>query len=418
MPQRYRVLIFLLLIIIYPLGAQSNDTETNASYLVNDIVISGLKRTKKHVVEKPLQKYIGQDSSKIDFNDIRTAIVETGILEPLSVEIEDDPQKEGKILKVEVHEKWSIFPIPVFFANSTGIIGGGLGFIDLNALGINDKFLVGGLIDTEGWLAGTAYIHAPGMNNLLGWNVALFYSKQERADTDENNRYIRKYGLSRFFASGGVNYEITEPTLVYLNLTFINGKIHDIDNPFAVPEDGGSIISLHPGFRIRKNNWDGYFLSQKSFEIGYTYSFGIDSPSFQKIDIKTNFEKSLVPGFRMFVRGGLIYAPETPPIFESGPRSVNISILPQSYSAQNYLGSSAGFEKYVFKRSFGTLSILSSYQLVYSDGPILGERIDHGVLGAVQFYLRKIAIPAVGLGVSYNVSAGYLQAAFNVGMSF
>jgi len=411
-------LIFLLLIILYPLKAQSNDSETEESYLINDIVISGLKRTKKHVVEKPLNKFIGQDASKIDFNDIRTAIMETGILEPLSVDVEDDPQKEGKILKIEVHEKWSIFPVPVFFINSSGFVGGGFGIADLNALGINDKFILGGMVDTDGWLAGTTYIHTPDMNNSLGWNVALFYSKQEKVDRDENNRYIRKYGLGRFLASTGINYEINEPTLAFLNLSFVDTKIHDIDNPFAVPEDDGSVISARPGFRIRKNSWDGYFLSQKSIEIGYTYSFRIDYLSFQKFDIKANFEKSLVPGFRMFLRGGIIYAPETPPIFESRSRSVNISILPQSFSAQNFFGSSAGLEKYLFKRSFGTLSILSSYQLVYSDGPILGERIDHGVLGAVQFYLRKLAIPAVGLGVSYNVTAGYLQAGFNAGMSF
>ncbi|MCL2705804.1 MAG: hypothetical protein FWE72_06305 [Spirochaetaceae bacterium] len=411
-------MFFLLLIIIYPIKAQINDSESEESYLINDIEISGLKRTKKHVVEKPLNKFIGQDASKIDLNDVRTSIFETGILEPLSVEIEDDPQNKGKILKIEIHEKWSIFPLPVFFINSSGIVGGGLGFIDLNAMGINDKFVVGGLIDTHGWLAGTGYIHTPDINNLLGWNAALFYSKQERTDSDEKDKVIRKFGLSRFLVTAGINYEITEPTLVYLNLTFTDAKLHGIDHPFAVPEDGGSIISLSPGFRILKNNWDGYFLSQKSIEIGYRYSFGIDSSSFQRIDFKTNFEKSLVPGFRMFFRGGIIYAPETPPVFESGPRSVNISILPQSYSAQNFFGTSAGLEKYFFKRSWGTLSILSSYQVVYSDGPILGERIDHGVLGAIQFYLSKIAIPAVGLGVSYNASAGYLLGAFNVGMSF
>ena len=120
----------------------------------------------------------------------------------------------------------------------------------------------------------------------------------------------------------------------------------------------------------------------------------------------------------MFARGGFVFSPEAPPLFESSPRSVEVGILPQSFSAQNFLGGSAGLEKCIFKRSFGTLSILSSYQVVYSKGPILGERFDYGVLGGIQFYLRKLAIPAVGLGISYNLAADYMQGAFNIGMSF
>ena len=441
MPKQYRFLVFIFLIIAFSLEAQvqnagtepsrsvgpdfartgalstGNDTKEISSNIINEIVISGLKRTKKHVVEKPLKKYIGQDASKVDLNDVRAAIVETGILEPLSIEIEDDFQKDGKILKVEVHEKWSIFPIPIFFANSSGI-GGGLGFIDFNALGINDKFMVCGMVDFEGWLAATMYIHTPGMDSSLGWNIFSFYSKKEKSDADEKNNDIRKFGLKRLFVLTGLNYQISEPLIAMLNLSFIDANAYDIKNSLAVPEDNGTMININPKIRIFKNNWDGYFLSQRSIEIGYTYSFGIDSPSYQKIELQTNFEKSLVPGFRMFVRAGMIYAPDTPPLFESDPGDVKIDILPNSFAAKNLYGGSAGLEKCLFKNSYGTISILSSYQIVYSDGPILGERIDHGVLGSMRFYLKKIAFPAVGFGVSYNVAAKYLQGALNAGMNF
>jgi hypothetical protein len=35
-----------------------------------------------------------------------------------------------------------------------------------------------------------------------------------------------------------------------------------------------------------------------------------------------------------------------------------------------------------------------------------------------MLYLSRIAVPAVGLGVAYNVRAEYLQGTFTVGMSF
>ena len=414
----YKFLVLALLITVIPFKAIANDSGEEASYLINDIVISGLKRTKNHILENPLKKFIGQDASKIDINDIHTAIIETGILEPVSIELEGDPQKQGKILKVEVSEKWTIFPLPVFFINSGGIIGGGLGFVDLNALGLNDKFIIGGMIDSDGWLAATTYFRTPDASNSPGWHIILLYSKRESINSDEKNQDIRKFGLTTFLGSAGLNYQIKELITASLNLSFADKKIHDIDTPLAVPENGGSAVNIQPGIRIRKNNWDGYFLSQRSIEMGYTYSIGIDHPLFYKIDIEANFEKSLLPGFRMLARAGAIYAPQAPPLFESRPGAVNIDILPQSFSAQNFLGCSAGLEKCILKGSHGTLSILSSYQVVYSDGLILGERIDHGVLTAIRFYLSRIAIPAVGLGVSYNVTARHLQGAFNIGMSF
>ncbi len=415
--QKYNFLLFGLLILTGQSIAVADDIQAEKQYLITDISISGLKRTKKHVAEKSLKKFIGQNAASIDFKEIRIAIIETGILEPVSIDIEDDGLREGKILKVEVHEKWTILPLPIFFANSSGI-GGGLAFMDFNALGLNDKFIFGGMIDSDGWLAATTYIHTPGRTEFPGWNIAFVYSRQDNSDSDEKGNDIRRYGLKKLFVSMGLNYHLKEIIVPSFNVTFDDEKIHDIDNPLSVPKEDGCVITLSPGLLIKKNDWDGFFLSQKSIKLGYSYSFGIDSPSFQEIEVETKFEKSLIPGFRLISNAGVVYAPDAPPLFESAPRSVNVNILPQSFSAQNFIGASAGFEKYIFKAKYGTLSALAAYQIVYSDGPILEERVDHGVFGSIQFYLSRIAIPAVGLGISYNVAAEYLQGSFNIGMSF
>ncbi|MDR2660204.1 MAG: hypothetical protein LBC27_09520, partial [Spirochaetaceae bacterium] len=79
---------------------------------------------------------------------------------------------------------------------------------------------------------------------------------------------------------------------------------------------------------------------------------------------------------------------------------------------------SAGLEKYLFKISAGALSALISYQAVFSEGPILGSRFDHGVAGSIVFYLSKLAIPAMGLGLTYNVPEQYFQFSFSIGVGF
>jgi hypothetical protein len=114
----------------------------------------------------------------------------------------------------------------------------------------------------------------------------------------------------------------------------------------------------------------------------------------------------------------LIYEPDAGPLFESGPGSARVNILPNAFSAQHYMGFSLGLEKYLFKFFFGTLSLLTSWQMVYSYGPILEAQFDQGVAASMSLYLSKVAIPAMGAGVAYNITHQKFQFSFSMGMSF
>jgi hypothetical protein len=47
-----------------------------------------------------------------------------------------------------------------------------------------------------------------------------------------------------------------------------------------------------------------------------------------------------------------------------------------------------------------------------------GDSFDHGPFAGLQFYLRRIAIPAVGLGVSFNLVRATTRWSFSIGMQF
>ena len=95
-----------------------------------------------------------------------------------------------------------------------------------------------------------------------------------------------------------------------------------------------------------------------------------------------------------------------------------MDILPGAFKARNYAGASFGLEKYLFKISAGTVSAAAAYQLVFSEGPVLGASLDHGAAISMAFYLSRLAIPAVGLTLAYNVAADHLQFSFSLGMGF
>jgi hypothetical protein len=385
---------------------------------ITGVSVRGLKRTRPHVAEYPLQKFIGQDGMLLDFNEVHAAIVGTGILDPLSIGVEPAPDREGLILVVDVREKWALFPFPVFFADSGGNIRGGGAFMDANAFGLNDTFVVAGLYGSSGWLASVIYQYTPERKRLPGWNVMGMYGRQNRQDTDQHKRELRNYDQETSVGSLGIQYPATEYLTLSVSSSLHRQSINEGDNPREVPERDVFAGGINPSLEISRSHWDGFLLAQRRASLDYTFMLLSKDSPLHTLSARANYELSLVPGFKAGLRGGIRYAPNVPPFLESSASVVDIAILPGSFSAQNFAAASLGFEKYLYKFSQGTLAFLASYQAVYSYGPILGDQFDHGVSGAVNFYLSRIAIPALGIGVSFNVAKGEYAGVFSIGMGF
>jgi hypothetical protein len=413
-----RVLSPYILLFLFLSGGNFLAAQTSGeSGAITAISLSGLKRTRPFAAERPLKRFLGRDGASLDLDDVRAVVLDTGILEPLTVAVEDNPDGPGKVLRIEVREKWALFPLPLVLISAGEMSFGGF-FIDTNAFGMNDKAFLGGMYQSNGWMLTGAYIHSPAREHFPGWNIAGSFAREERHDTDQNGKDLRIFSLDSIGASAGLNYPFTEILTGSLRFSYNKKSLRAQDHPLNAPDKGSQSVDISPEFGIRKSSYDGYFLSQESLSLTYTFTAGIDSPSFHALRGRGIYEKSLIPGFRLIFRAGGVYAPQAPVLYETGPSAGESNILPRSFSARHYGGASLGLEKYLFKMSAGTLSAQASYQGVYSRGDLLGDRFDHGAAGAVVFYLSKLAIPAIGLGAAYNVSANYFQGSFSMGMSF
>jgi hypothetical protein len=413
------IIFFLSIFFLFPLVDLMSQNNFSDQNIIIDIKIDGLKRTKQSTAEEPLQQFLGMNAESINIDDVKAAILSLGILEPLEVSITDAEDQSGKTLFVIVHEKWSIIPVPVFALDPTGYKVGAM-FMDSNAFGLNDKFALGGMYGTSGWMAALMYFHQ-GRKGVPGLNTAIMYSSGTQEYQNQNEENIRLFELDTLTAMLGLSYDFTKLFSSSANVSFYMGEISRNRSSFAVPKDDAYYINARLSSKIDKADWDGFFLSQKSASASFEYSFGIEGPSFFTVKLQGDFEQSILPeflpGLRAFTRAAIIYSPDAPPLRENSAGSASIDILPGSFSAKNYVGGSAGLEKSLFRFFFGTISIFTSYQLVYSYGPILEDSFDHGIAGGLRVYMSKLAMPALGFGVSYNVAASYYQFYFNIGMT-
>jgi hypothetical protein len=348
----------------------------------------------------------------------------TGIVEPLTVEIEDSRDGDGnvipgRVLAVTVREKWSIFPIPFFSVNSSGWSAGGA-FMDANAFGIKDTMMLMGSYGANGWMANAMYIHSPVSIGSFGWNLMGMFLFQDKESVDQKGEEIqRRFNSMSINPSIGLSYKLTDLITPSIGVSYRNVILRDTESPINAPEDGVQAISITPGIGITHNTWDGYFLNEKSASLKYNYVFVIGADDGHSVSLNGVVNHSIIPGFRVTAKTGIVFAtPSASPFFESYQRNAAVNSLPSGYSAVNFSGISLGLEKYLFKFKFGMVSISAAYQAVYSNGELLHNQFDHGPVAMLQMYFSRIAIPGMGLGAAYNVDKNTWQFAFNIGMMF
>jgi hypothetical protein len=405
--------LFVLCGLLQLTSAAAYPQEADSADFITAVAVHGLKRTKPRVAEAPLKQFIGQQSAALDLDAVHAAVLGTGILEPLEIEVRDGP--DGKVLSVSVREKWSVFPLPLLFLTS-GEVNGGLFFMDANAFGINDKFFAGGMYGTDGHMVMSGYMHS-GQKGFPGWSASASYAQSERKNADRHGNDIRRFGLQTIGASAGLSHDFTGALNAGFRVSYRQMTLKDSDSPLAAPESDVRAAAFGASASLRESRWDGFLLSEETLSASYTFTFGAEMPGFHELSLRAMYQKSLVPGFRLNSAAGFLYQPLAPALFESPPHAAQVDILPGSFSAQNYAGASIGLEKHIFKIRFGSLSARISYQAVFSEGPILGAEFDHGPAGAVVFYLSRLAIPAMALNIAYNIPAKRPQFSFSLGMS-
>ncbi|MCL2479710.1 MAG: hypothetical protein FWF22_09415 [Treponema sp.] len=410
-----RCMVPVLLFAVFPQLLQPQET---ANHTITSVEINGLWRTKKYIAELPLQKFIGRDSTSLDLNEVNAAVRDTGILEPKSIELVQGD--DGVTLLVTVIEKWTIIPIPIF-AGDFNDYSMGMYLSDSNFLGIRDMAMLGGVFGTSGWLATAAYYHTPSQNDRPGWNAFFMYGLRNRADTDRNLILYRLYSIYMLRSSIGLFFPLANYLSGSVSLSYTDITLADISNAFNPPENGAMLLGISPGIGLRRSSWDGILLSQKSLSFSYSYQIGMKNPSYHTLALRGVFQQSFIPGFRMELRTGLSYRTYTDkytdPLFEDSPSMAQVDILPSNYIARNYAGFAAGFEKYLFAWSWGTVTVAASWQAVLAQGPIPGVEFNNGPAASIRLYMSRLAVPSMGFGVAYNMNSGVFLYGLNMNMT-
>jgi hypothetical protein len=247
----------------------------------------------------------------------------------------------------------------------------------------------------------------------------MFLSQDKENKDQTNEQILRRFNSVSINPSVGLSYKLTELITPGISVSYRNIILRDTESPINAPKEGIQAFGISPGIGIAHSTWDGYFLNGNNLSLKYNYTIVAGGDDVHSASLNAAASHSLVPGFRVTAKSGIIFATSSAsPFFESSGMSAAVNILPQTYSAVDFAGISLGLEKYLFQFRFGTVSVSAAYQAVYSYGELLHRQFDHGPAAMVQMYFSRVAIPGMGLGAAYNADKNVWQYAFNIGMAF
>lgn len=401
---------FCILMLVLGLSGQLYaQTTGRGEELVNDLRIDGLKRTQPAVVERLLARFMGRRVDDIDLDDVDAILRQTGLFSRTEAAIQFDGE-EAPVLTVSVEEKWTILPIPMFFAGSDGIVFGGT-VMDMNAFGLGDKAFLGGLYSSNASFGFASYMHAPDSLKAFGWSISTAYSSGETNVEDAEENTLLPYGEDAVDLSLGLTRKLNNLFSLETNLGF-KGKSVDgdaVDSMWAVP------ISI--GFAARwKPVWDGVFLSQRSVFAKATYSAALQGDSFSSVSGRAEFAHSIVRGLRLVSQAGAFKGIDVPVIFMPGQMETATALFSKDFRSASLAGASLGLEQRIADLKIGLLSATFSYQIATVEDIRSERTFAHGPSWGLRFYLAKLAVPAMEFGTVYNVESGDWKTIFGLGM--
>ncbi len=401
------LLICIVCLIMVPAIALA---EANESYRLRAITIEGLKRTKESVIRSNIPFEIGDMISPQDSEIITEQLERTDLFAQVAVNLIPQPSGQDAELSVYLEEKWTLIPVP-YFASDGEKFRGGLFLIESNLLGYQ-KFLLTALYGSTDGLRGLLVFSDPATLNRPwsytvtgGFGRASYVMQTDPANTvrsytaDYRNIGVGiGYTYKNFTAEGTIGYQTWEfdsvsPALFpdlssylepELTLSYENTYLHDV-LPIGIESDANARTL------IMENGWE----------------------------ISGSFSWSTLLGeqvrLRLLTSGGIGDMPlfaETAIDAQDGYRTLPF----KASSADQWLSAAAACDIPVLKTSWSVITISPYFEIGRYGNELIALRPFYGPGIGSRVYLRKIAIPAMGVDVAYNLHDAFWSFSITVGV--
>ena len=372
----------------------------------------GLKKTKEFAVKRSLDEFIGFESNQETFRSIKTDLQASGIFS--EIELEEEEAEDGTVVVVNLKEKISFLAVPLCTVSGGNITGGAF-VLDMNAFGLMHTMALGGFFSKKEF-RGITMFSKPPAGRAPGASIFMTAGRKNQIYCDMDDKKRIDYDM----ISANIGGTVTEKfSSFFTGSLTANFGFRDIDRDKDEKAMGDSrYVEIKPDLKLGTTDWNGVFLSSKSIEEQYEICIYTDHYIWHRFKTRIVFQQPVIDDLRFFFSGTGIYGLFVPYSAFIGNSALGVRLFPKDFGSKIGGGINTGFEYAAFKTKMGIFSLYGCYQVAVAKDFDREYKLNQGVGGGMQMYLKQLAIPAMSFGVVYNTTKKTFASSFSIGMNF
>lgn len=410
--------ILLLIFVVVPSAKAIGDEIADENPVPLHVVIEGNHKTTEKAILKETGLIVREARiGTISGEEVRKRLLNTHLFSSVFVTVEESPSEI--VVHIKVKERFTPVPIPIFYTQREET-GGGIFLLEPNFLGTMKVLVLGTVISTRGEKYQLNYMD----DNLLGtrWTVffRVFYGENilRRYDVDEE---IYAYFQAFTNIVLMVGYKITDHLIPSVGMAYRRQQTHKVDDYPPPPEDLLS-HSFLLNIRYEATNYEDYY------DRGFKMFLLIDQASpmlgsertFTHVVTTCDYVYPIIERviFRLVGEWGDGDGDQDILTYYRLGGNVGSRGLPvRGIWVPSYVFLSIGGEEPVFRHKWGVLTATQFADFLFTkeDAPV--RTYASGGVG-IRIYLKKIAMPALGIDGAFSAFTGDFKLSAFLGKSF
>lgn len=383
--------------------------------IIKEIILTGLKRTKEDVVFQIIKPVKPGSLYSDEIGDIIIQkLRETGVFVP-DIEVTSEILGNDAFIHIDLKDKWTLIPIPIVSVAKGESWSAGVLAIESNFLGYYKTLGLGFFYGSQGATFLSFYVDPHFFKSDLKFTASISAGYDEVTDLDTEERTLREYEADKIGLGAGIDYPINDRLTVGTSLNYDLNLLRD-----GSSQSFSDLNSLGLAGTIGWKNiyYDIPYEKGLSSEITASLFRDFYSEDFYPI-IESELKWSFSPWLKHNINIKGLAAWGTMPVQkqirlggQDGTR-----ILPMNkIAAEEYAASTVIYNVPLWIFKGGTISSKVFYELGYFKSDLVDRTLFHGPGIGLEFFINKLAIPAVGINLGWNLETGEMQFSAGIGM--
>lgn len=374
------------------------------TFKVADIRIDGLKRTKRSTVLKIIDVNEGDEIDTTSLEPIKQKLLEAGIFTPdITLSIIPVDESYAKLF-IYLTDKWTFIPLPFLSFSEDSFTLGGI-FIESNLLGLQHSLVLGTIYSDDDLTGFTSWKLPEFDYGTLSLSLS-FYSGDSKIMNFDGD--ILKGDEAQFIAFG--------PS--YTLPLFSNSDIKTSFR-YKIDKDENHIL-LNNDLAYKKLTYTETFTKGLNLNLEYRSDINLDQSLYYKgLTFKGSYSNMLFSHLIFFdFKSGYNFDKDDYYLL-FGAKKGSLVIPKNLVRSNRYTTGHLAIELKLIEFIWGYLTFPIFYEAgLVNIVSVKDDSTYHGPGLGVNLYMKKVAIPAMGLFYVYDIPNDRYNFTFSIGASF